>query len=58
VGRGPLVGLGALLVGRQTFFIKLKMIIFGTNFIKINKNQHYQLQKHQETAKCANLNSI
>ncbi len=60
VGRGPLVGLGALLVGRQAFLILLKMRISDTNFIKINQNQPYQLQlhKHQETAECANLNSI
>jgi len=31
VGRGPLVGHGALLVGRQVFFILLKMIILYTN---------------------------
>ena len=35
VGRGPLVGQGALLVGRLAFFVLLLMRILDTNFIKI-----------------------
>jgi len=48
VGRGPLVGHGALLVGRQAFLILLKVRISGTNFIKNIKSLPYQLQRHPE----------
>jgi hypothetical protein len=34
-GRGPLVGHGALLVGRQAFITLLKMTILDKNVIKI-----------------------
>ncbi len=41
MGRGPLVGPGALLVGRQDFFIALYIATLGTNFIKIIKSEPY-----------------
>jgi len=46
VGRGPLVGCGAFLVGRQAFLILLKIKISATNFMKIIKSLPYRLQKH------------
>jgi len=41
VGRGPLVSHRALLVGRQDFFILLKITTLETNFIKIIKSDPY-----------------
>ncbi len=46
MGRGPLVGRGVLLVGRQDFFILLKTRVLGTNFMKITISVPYQLQNH------------
>jgi len=58
VGRGPLVGHTALLVGRQAFLILLKVRISDTNFIKNIKSLPYQLKKHPEAAKGADFNKI
>jgi len=41
MGRGPLVGRGALLVGRQDFFILLNITTFDTNFMKIIRSEPY-----------------
>jgi len=49
---------GALYVGHQNFLILCKMRNSDTNFMSIIKSQPNQLQKHLETTKWANSNSI
>jgi len=62
VGRGPLVGHGILLVGRQAFFILLKMIILDTYLfhkliLKIHFISYKIIKKQQNKLIYLNLGS-